>query len=251
MGARANLLEEPRTAAASVVGIEARPRLTMVRPRPEAPPTAPTTSRAPGWRRCADQGAGGDGARRELARSAAPRRPPRDPAAPRLPAAPARRRPRRPRAPERRRRAGRDPRQARRLPRRQPVHHLGLQVRAARGGGQAAPARLAGPRGADRVRALGRLADRRRFPGRRRREPRDAGRDRRRDAGRALAASARASWSRWRSTGCRSTCSPSGMETTRGALYKTIHDARRKLRASLGEQGLGFDREPDPTEVAR
>ena len=41
------------------------------------------------------------------------------------------------------------------------------------------------------------------------------------------------------------------METTRGALYKTIHDARRKLRASLAEQGLGFDPEPDPTEVAR
>ena len=40
------------------------------------------------------------------------------------------------------------------------------------------------------------------------------------------------------------------LETTRGALYKTIHDARRKLRASLAEQGLGFDREPDPTEVA-
>jgi RNA polymerase sigma-70 factor (ECF subfamily) len=28
------------------------------------------------------------------------------------------------------------------------------------------------------------------------------------------------------------------METTRGALYKTLHDARRKLRARLAEQGL-------------
>jgi RNA polymerase sigma-70 factor, ECF subfamily len=28
------------------------------------------------------------------------------------------------------------------------------------------------------------------------------------------------------------------MDTTRGALYKTLHDARRKLRACLGEQGL-------------
>ncbi len=28
--------------------------------------------------------------------------------------------------------------------------------------------------------------------------------------------------------------------TTRGALYKTIHDARRKLRAALGEAGLRF-----------
>jgi RNA polymerase sigma-70 factor (ECF subfamily) len=27
--------------------------------------------------------------------------------------------------------------------------------------------------------------------------------------------------------------------TTRGALYKTLHDARRKLRAHLAEQGLG------------
>jgi RNA polymerase sigma-70 factor (ECF subfamily) len=28
------------------------------------------------------------------------------------------------------------------------------------------------------------------------------------------------------------------LDTTRGALYKTIHDARRKLRAALGERGL-------------
>jgi RNA polymerase sigma-70 factor (ECF subfamily) len=28
------------------------------------------------------------------------------------------------------------------------------------------------------------------------------------------------------------------LNTTRGALYKTLHDARRKLRACLGEQGL-------------
>jgi RNA polymerase sigma-70 factor (ECF subfamily) len=28
------------------------------------------------------------------------------------------------------------------------------------------------------------------------------------------------------------------LDTTRGALYKTIHDARRKLRASLAERGL-------------
>jgi RNA polymerase sigma-70 factor, ECF subfamily len=30
------------------------------------------------------------------------------------------------------------------------------------------------------------------------------------------------------------------MSTTRGALYKTLHDARRKLRASLGAQGLSI-----------
>jgi RNA polymerase sigma-70 factor, ECF subfamily len=29
--------------------------------------------------------------------------------------------------------------------------------------------------------------------------------------------------------------------TTRGALYKTLHDARRKLRARLSEQGLALD----------
>jgi RNA polymerase sigma-70 factor, ECF subfamily len=26
------------------------------------------------------------------------------------------------------------------------------------------------------------------------------------------------------------------LETTRGALYKTLHDARRKLRAQLGDR---------------
>jgi RNA polymerase sigma-70 factor (ECF subfamily) len=28
------------------------------------------------------------------------------------------------------------------------------------------------------------------------------------------------------------------MSTTRGALYKTLHDARRRLRAALAERGL-------------
>jgi RNA polymerase sigma-70 factor (ECF subfamily) len=31
------------------------------------------------------------------------------------------------------------------------------------------------------------------------------------------------------------------LNTTRGALYKTIHDARRKLRAALAERGLALD----------
>jgi RNA polymerase sigma-70 factor (ECF subfamily) len=31
------------------------------------------------------------------------------------------------------------------------------------------------------------------------------------------------------------------LETTRGALYKTLHDARRKLRAHLVERGLSLD----------
>ena len=31
------------------------------------------------------------------------------------------------------------------------------------------------------------------------------------------------------------------LSTTRGALYKTLHDARRKLRRHLTESGLGLD----------
>ena len=31
------------------------------------------------------------------------------------------------------------------------------------------------------------------------------------------------------------------LSTTRGALYKTLHDARRKLRAHLDERGLALD----------
>jgi RNA polymerase sigma-70 factor (ECF subfamily) len=31
------------------------------------------------------------------------------------------------------------------------------------------------------------------------------------------------------------------LDTTRGALYKTLHDARRKLRASLADEGLALD----------
>jgi RNA polymerase sigma-70 factor, ECF subfamily len=34
------------------------------------------------------------------------------------------------------------------------------------------------------------------------------------------------------------------LNTTRGALYKTIHDARKKLRSHLAETGLRFE-EPD------
>jgi RNA polymerase sigma-70 factor (ECF subfamily) len=31
------------------------------------------------------------------------------------------------------------------------------------------------------------------------------------------------------------------LESTRGALYKTLHDARRKLRTHLEEQGLQLE----------
>ena len=33
------------------------------------------------------------------------------------------------------------------------------------------------------------------------------------------------------------------LNTSRGALYKTLHDARRKLRAALAERGLGIEGE--------
>jgi RNA polymerase sigma-70 factor (ECF subfamily) len=38
------------------------------------------------------------------------------------------------------------------------------------------------------------------------------------------------------------------LSTTRGALYKTVHDARRKLRAHLASAGLRFVEETEPIE---
>lgn len=35
------------------------------------------------------------------------------------------------------------------------------------------------------------------------------------------------------------------MQTTRGAIYKVLHDARKKLRAHLAERGMGFSQEED------
>jgi RNA polymerase sigma-70 factor (ECF subfamily) len=32
------------------------------------------------------------------------------------------------------------------------------------------------------------------------------------------------------------------LDTTRGALYKTLHDARKKLRAHLAKAGLSIDK---------
>ena len=37
------------------------------------------------------------------------------------------------------------------------------------------------------------------------------------------------------------------LNTTRGALYKTVHDARQKLRASLAARGLSPDDSTAPT----
>lgn len=39
------------------------------------------------------------------------------------------------------------------------------------------------------------------------------------------------------------------LNTTRGALYKTIHDARKKLRSHLADAGLGFEAVLEPTRV--
>jgi RNA polymerase sigma-70 factor (ECF subfamily) len=38
------------------------------------------------------------------------------------------------------------------------------------------------------------------------------------------------------------------LHTTRGALYKTIHDARKKLRSHLAGQGLRFTEDPEETK---
>ena len=37
------------------------------------------------------------------------------------------------------------------------------------------------------------------------------------------------------------------LDTTRGALYKTLHDARRKLRKHLADEGLSLDSRPEET----
>lgn len=38
------------------------------------------------------------------------------------------------------------------------------------------------------------------------------------------------------------------LNTTRGALYKTVHDARKQLRTHLADQGLRFTEDPEKTE---
>ncbi len=134
-----------RTTVASTASRGQAPRSRVAR---VAPPAALRRRRA-GRRRGA------------AARAAAAGRALRGRAAPAGAPAPARRRPRRHRERGRRRRARLDPGAARHLPRRQPLHHVGVQVRAAGGGGQAAPARLAGTRGAARARDLEPLLRRR------------------------------------------------------------------------------------------
>ena len=40
------------------------------------------------------------------------------------------------------------------------------------------------------------------------------------------------------------------LNTTRGALYKTLHDARQKLRAALAARGMGIDGRSGATMTA-
>ena len=121
----------------------------------------------------------------------------------------------------------------------EPLHHLGVQVRAARGGRPAAPARLAGPRDAARAGRLGRASAATGLVA-------------------ARATSRRASCSRALRAAIDEQLTPhqrevlvaitiagvpidvlaERLDTTRGALYKTLHDARQKLRACLAEQGF-------------
>ena len=225
----------------------------MAAPAEPELPTGPDAE-SPAWvAALSDDGrARGDAARREPSRPAPARRAHRDPPPARLYAAPTWRRlsmtsPTRARTTPCSRSSPSST-----LPGREPIHHLGVQVRAARGGREAAPARVAGPRDSDRVGALGR--PRRPRATRRRAAPRAArssARSRAAIADGAFAASARRCWSPSRSTACRSTCSPSGWTTTRGALYKTIHDARRKLRARACRAGAALRSGTRSTEVTR
>ena len=126
--------------------------------------------------------------------------------------------------------------QARRLPRGQPLHHLGLQVRPARGRRAAAPAGLAGARGG--ARAGGLAADGRRGQGRaveprRRADARDHGLDRRLPDGPPARGSR---------------CARTERRAARRAGRPAEHDARRALQDTSrrpaeatcrpGEEGL-------------
>ena len=117
----------------------------------------------------------------------------------------------------------------------EPLHDVGVQVRAARGGvklrrraWQGREVGLAPSTGAGRrPRPLGQdVAEQRRA----------ARGSARRSTPRSRRISARCC-SPSRLTACRSTCWPSALSTRRGALYKSLHDARRKLRARLARAG--------------
>ena len=122
----------------------------------------------------------------------------------------ARRRLRRPRAAERGRRPCRRPGEARRLPRRQPLHHLGVQVRAVRGGHEDPPPRLAGTRAAARARELVAASPKAGRAHTRMRKPRSSSPPCRTRSGLSSAPTSARSSSRSRSTTSRSTSWPNG-----------------------------------------
>ena len=129
-----------------------------------------------------------------------------------------------------RRRADGGARQARQLPRREPLHHLGLQVRAARGGREGAAARVARARDRDR---RGALAGDRPTAG----CPRTSASSRRSCCARSSDAVRTELTPHQREVFCALALNGVPIDvlaerlgSTRGALYKTLHDARRKLR---------------------
>ena len=121
------------------------------------------------------------------------------------------------------------------LPRREPVHDLGLQVRAARGRGQAAPPGLAAPRGRARARRLARAGR-----PRSRRTSRWSSAEFLEALGRAIDGSLtqhqRAVFVALALNEVPIDVLAERMATTRGALYKTLHDARKRLRRELREE---------------
>ena len=174
----------------------------------------------------------------------------RDRPPPRFAVASPPRRPRGARLPDRRRRPAGDPREARRLPRREPLHHLGLQVRAARGGREGAPPRLAGEGGPARGRGLGAFAAA---------PPRPSEAPRTRELLAAIGeAIERALGPRQREVLVAIALNDVPIDvlaerlgTTRGAIYKTLHDARRKLRAALAERGFESNLRPKGGAMSR
>ena len=141
----------------------------------------------------------------------------------------ARQRARRHRHRGRRRRAHERPPAPRRLPRRQPLHDLGLQVRAARGGGQAAETRLAGTRDPARGRGWALFSSAGSRP--------DAEAEQNELLTRCSSAIAEVLTPHQRHVlvalavnGVPIDVLAERLNTNRGALYKTLHDARRKLR---------------------
>jgi hypothetical protein len=126
-----------------------------------------------------------------------------------------------------------------RTSRRQPVHHVGLQVRAARGGREGPPARVGRTRGPARGGRLGAAARSSRVTGRRCRGGRWAPSATRSPGCSPLISGPCSSPSP--STTCRSTSSPNGSAPRAARSNKTLYDARRKLRARLAADGLAVD----------